>query len=387
MNILIIDNDKKSLDKIQDILSPTSIEYNITSTDTIKEAVQSLDMKEIDIIIVDFVIKNISINNVKELLKHIQSIKTIPIIFVIENLSIDFSQYGLELGSVDYILKPIDPQLLISRLSLYETIMKQNRLLNKTNQLLQKELLKDQDKFKLQEHMLIQQSKTSSMGEMIGAIAHQWRQPLNIIATSIINLETKAELEILDLKEIQRINTKINDTLHYLSKTIDDFRNFFLISHEKQEVNLVDTIESTIDMVQAQFLSYNISICFEYTKTDSFLYMAYNNEIRQVIINILTNSKDAIQLQGEKFKGEIHIELKKEKNFFLIRICDNAGGIEEKIIKKIFHPYFSTKFEGQGTGTALYMSKTIIEQFHNGKLKAYNDSDGACFEIILYLDL
>ena len=385
MNILLIDDDIKCLKKITKIIKSASIEYNITTTHLTTEAIELAQKNKVDLIIIDFVIKDVSGICIVQSLQHIKKTKTIPVLFVVKHIDKRFKQYGFEVGSIDYILKPIDPHLLKSRLTLYSTILSQNKLLYNTNKLLRKEIHKEKNKAKLQEHMLVHQSKTSLMGEMIGAIAHQWRQPLNIIATSMINLETKAELEILDLNEIKRINSKINDTLCFLSQTIDDFRNFFLLSEHKENSNLIEVVESTIDIVKAQFTAHNIKINFDYQKDDSFHYLSYYNELRQVLMNILTNSKDAIELKKEKdIEGEINIKLVKKEQSFRISLSDNGGGIDEKIIKKIFNPYFTTKFEDQGTGIGLYMSKTIIEQFHDGKINAYNQNDGCCFEISLF---
>jgi len=383
MNILIVDSNEKCLNKIHSILLHSFELKDITTTSSTNEALKIVQKKTIDLIILDFIMEDISGFHVAKALQHTQKTKTIPIIFLIDDVNIDFSLYGFEIGSIDYILKPIDPHLLISRITLYNTIIQQNNLLYKTNKLLRKEILKNKDKIKLQEHMLVHQSKTSSMGEMIGAIAHQWRQPLNIIATSMINLETKAELEVLDLKEIKRINQKVNETLNFLSQTIDNFRNFFLISKKKEEVNLVDAIFSTIGLIQVQFKAHNIFINFTYNKIDTFNCFAYKNEIQQVIMNILLNAKDAIELKHQQKEGKINIDLKKKNYGFCINICDNGGGVDQKIIKKIFNPYFTTKFEDQGTGTGLYMSKTIIEQYHEGRLEVRNQELGACFTIIL----
>ena len=385
MNILIVDDDIKCLQKITKIIKSASLEYKISTTHLTTEAITIAQEHNIDLIIIDFTIKDISGICIVQSLQHIKKTKTIPILFVTKHIDDKFTQYGFEVGSIDYILKPIDPQLLKSRLALYNAILTQNKLLYQTNKLLRKEIHKEKEKAKLQEHMLVHQSKTSLMGEMIGAIAHQWRQPLNIIATSMMNLETKAELEILDLNDIKRINTKINETLGFLSKTIDDFRNFFLLSENKEDCNLIEVIESTIDIVKAQFTAHSILINFAYSKDDLFIYTGYYNELRQVLLNILTNSKDAIELKNNNTDGEINIELFRKEQYFKIIVSDNGGGIEDKIIKKIFNPYFTTKFEDQGTGIGLYMTKTIIEQFHDGKIDVYNTEKGCCFEINLYL--
>jgi len=383
MNVLLVDDDKEFLDAVARLLRRMFNDFNVLLTTSGKEAIKVVQNENIDLIFLDL---NMPITNgieIAKILQHTEQTKDIPIIFVTSENYEQFKKEGFELGSVDYISKPIDTNILINKITLYATILRQNLLLEHTNHKLKKKLHKAKDRNKIHEKMMIHNSKTSVMGEMIGAIAHQWRQPLNIIATSMINLETKAELGKLTLSEIQRINTKINSTLAFLSKTIDNFRNFFLLSNEKNSMNLIETIQSTIDIVKIQFTAHNINVEFTYSKDVSFEFEGFYNEIRQVVMNLLANSKDAIELKMKKVEGldgKIAIDINKKDDKYIISICDNGGGVDEKIQSKIFNPYFSTKFAEQGTGIGLYMSKTIIEKLHEGEIRVYNKNDGACFE-------
>ena len=389
MNILVVDDDRVYLESVQMSLKKAYPEVSITLTTNGNEAVSLCQKEDIDLILLDVNMPIINGIKVAKLLQHTKKTKNIPIIFVTSTNYIDFKKEGFGLGAVDYISKPIELNILINRVGLYMTIIEQNKLLLQTNKKLIKRVHKIEDQNKMQEQMLIHQSKTSVMGEMIGAIAHQWRQPLNIIATSMINLETKAELDLLDYKEIKRINSKVNNTLQFLSKTIDDFRNFFVSSKEKKDLNIVEVINSTIDLVSTQFSSHNINIEFKYNKDTMYIINGFYNELRQVILNLFSNSKDAIEIKmryTENMDGEINIELQKDDNGVNIIICDNGGGVPNDIKKKIFNPYFTTKFADQGTGIGLYLSKTIIEKIHHGNISVLNKNSGSCFTISIPKD-
>lgn len=387
MKVLIVDDEIAFTEFIEKVISRAFENIDLVVLNSGKEAISVAQKDDIDLILLDCNMPDISGINVAKLLQHTKRTENIPIVFVTNMNYEDFKKEGFELGSVDYISKPVDVNLLINRLSLYKTIIEQNILLEIANSKLKKKLHKQKSKNEVQEHIILHNSKTSVMGEMIGALAHQWRQPLNIIATSMINMETKAELGTLNLNDIQRINTKINSTLHLLSKTIDDFRNFFLNSHSQQSINLVDVINSTISIVKTQFESHNIQINLFYDQSDNYEFMGYYNEMRQVFLNLLTNSKDAIEINKKNINentGVINITLQKKENYILVKFCDNGGGADEKICKKIFNPYFSTKFAEQGTGIGLFMVKNIIEKLHKGTIQAYNFNDGFCFEVKLF---
>jgi PAS domain S-box-containing protein len=240
---------------------------------------------------------------------------------------------------------------------------------------------------KEQEQLLIQQSKMASMGEMIGAIAHQWRQPLNSLSITKDLLIDDYYEEALDDTKVEKFESKMNNLIQYMSKTIDDFRNFFLPSKEKCHFNLYKEITSIYDIVSAQLSSNNITLSISSNEKHIDLY-SYPNEFKQVIINIINNAKDAIvkQMKNKAIKkGSIDINISKEDNTLKITISDNGGGMSEEVINKVFEPYFTTKFEAQGTGLGLYMAKTIIEKNMNGQLTCHNIENGAIFTISIDL--
>lgn len=220
---------------------------------------------------------------------------------------------------------------------------------------------------------LQQQSKMAAMGEMIGAIAHQWRQPLNVLSVNIQNLEYEYEDNLIDEKFIKEFIEKNNRTISFMSNTIDDFRNFFRVDKEKSYFSVKKAIESSLSMQSAQLKSHNIDSSIT---GDDFEINGYESEFIQVILNLINNAKDAL-IDNEIEKPEINIILKNNE----VLIKDNAGGIKEDVLNRIFEPYFTTKEQGKGTGLGLYVSKMIIEDNMGAALKVSNIDNGAMFEI------
>ena len=239
------------------------------------------------------------------------------------------------------------------------------------------EKIKIENEKKEKTKLLIQQSKMATMGEMIGAIAHQWKQPLNILSLLVDDLIDSYEYNELDDKYIETFSNKSNKQILFMSKTIEDFKNFFKPNKERNSFNLSDSISEVLSIIAVNFKKYNISI--EIQNID-FELSLFENELKQVLINIVNNSKDAI-LENHIRDGKIYIEaLEKDKNL-IIAISDNGGGMSEKVLKNLFKPYFTTK--SKGTGIGLYMCKMILNESLNGDIKAERFKDGSRFEITL----
>ena len=223
------------------------------------------------------------------------------------------------------------------------------------------------------QQVLQHQNKLASMGEMIGAIAHQWRQPLNELGLSIQNLKYDYISNLIDEKFIKDFISHNKDTIMFMSDTIDDFRNFFRVDKDKEDFEIKSTISTALSMLSAQLKDNNINVNII---GDEFIYYGFKSEFQQVILNIINNSKDAL-ISNKVNNPTLDINIKDG----IITIIDNAGGIPQDIINRIFEPYFTTKEQGEGTGMGLYMSKMIIEDNMNGELSVVNDGDGAKFII------
>ena len=231
------------------------------------------------------------------------------------------------------------------------------------------EQLKTQKQINLQDQLLIQQSKLASMGEMIANIAHQWRQPLSIISTSATGIKMQKEMGILDdISEIKSLEI-INENAQYLSNTIDDFRDFFKKSKTKNSINLNNLIDKTLKLILTRLKNKNITII---NNSTDIKFETYESEMIQVFMNIINNSVDAFE--NKTYNKYLFLEAYESNDNIFIKIKDNAGGIEENIINRIFEPYFTTKDSKQGTGIGLYMCNEIIVKHLNGKIFATNES-------------
>jgi len=244
------------------------------------------------------------------------------------------------------------------------------------------EIIKNDEKNKL----LFQQNKMAAMGEMIENIAHQWRQPLSIITTSASSIKLKKEYGILEEKECEESLNYIIDTANYLSNTIDDFRYYFSPERSENLFKSKDLIDKALNIVKISFNTNEIKIIKEIEDCEV---LTFENELLQVIINILNNAEDELIKKDKNFEKYIFIKLFKEKNNLKISIKDNANGINEEIIDRIFEPYFTTKHKSKGTGIGLYMCEEIIKKHMKGTISVsneryiYNNKEyiGAMFEI------
>ena len=231
------------------------------------------------------------------------------------------------------------------------------------------EQLNTQKQIHLQEQLLIQQSKLASMGEMIANIAHQWRQPLSVISSSATGIKLQKELNISDdTLEIKALET-INENAQYLSNTIDDFRDFFKKSKTKNVVNVNNLFEKTLKLILTRLKNKEIKIINNCAHIE---FETYASEMIQVIMNIINNAIDAFD--NKDYNKFLFLEACELENRIVIKIKDNAGGIDENILDRIFEPYFTTKEAKQGTGIGLYMCNEIIVKHLNGKIFATNES-------------
>lgn len=233
------------------------------------------------------------------------------------------------------------------------------------------------------EHLLIHQSRLAAMGEMIESIAHQWRQPLNIIGLAIADIQMKRSLNLLNDSDIDTHSAIINNNIAFMSNTIDDFRNFFSSDKEAVLFDPLHPIEEILTLLGEQLRYANIS--YRIVQQCDHPITGVVNEFKQVILNIINNAQDAIRSIKGSTNGEIIITLRCDTNHLYVDIGDNGGGISPAIIEKIFDPYFTTKLHNKGTGIGLYMSKVIVEQHFHGSLSVENTDLGALFTLRLPL--
>jgi signal transduction histidine kinase len=259
-----------------------------------------------------------------------------------------------------------------------ENLIKEEKEINER---LEKRVDEEQSKQKEQEQLLIQQTRLAAMGEMIGNIAHQWRQPLNALGLVFQNLKFSYEIGELNDEVMDRTVSKAEMLTKNMSKTIDDFRNFFRPNKAKEYFDINKSVLDAVDLVSSTFEHHNIKLEKDFEE-EKIVILGFPNEFSQVVLNIISNAKDAL-IENKVENPKVKIETKIEKDNVCISIKDNALGIKDEIINKIFEPYFTTKGEVQGTGIGLYMSKIIIEKNMNGEIYVENSHEGANFIIKL----
>lgn len=254
--------------------------------------------------------------------------------------------------------------------------------LNTLNLMLEHRIEEESRKRMYNEQILIHQSKLASMGEMIGNIAHQWRQPLTQLATILVGIELKYENNKLSQKTLCEDMREAEGQINFMSKTIDDFKNFFLKDKTKTKFSIKECVDNAIVLIKSSLK--NNMINYEIKIIQDSEILGYKNEVSQVLLNLLANAKD-ILLEREIKTPFIWITISRQKEYAKITIEDNGGGIKHQLLEKIFEPYFTTKHASAGTGIGLYMSKNIIEKNSGGNLKAENTKNGALFTILLDL--
>ncbi len=227
------------------------------------------------------------------------------------------------------------------------------------------------EKNQAKERLLIQQNKLAAMGEMIGSIAHQWRQPLNNI--SLILHFIKDNFKTLPENSLKKYVENAKEQIEYMSQTIDDFRNFYKPSKNKENFDVKSAINASVSILQSQFQKNNISL---HVRGESFKIYGHENEFKQAILNILANALDAIKVSKPETPW-IMIDLHQNT----IELSNNGGQASKEVLERMFEPYFTTKFENKGTGIGLYMTKTILENIE-ATIKVHNTKEGVLFTIV-----
>ncbi|MCG3663851.1 HAMP domain-containing histidine kinase [Aliarcobacter butzleri] len=281
-------------------------------------------------------------------------------IFCILLFIFDFKNRYIGLGYFDLVLVVFALEAMLFTISIaykYNDLKKQNKEFEK---------------------MILQQSKFVKSGEMIANITHQFRQPLNNISYILINLKKRFESEKLDKIFFDKKVNQANEQVSFLSKTIDDFKEFYLQEKEKDDFLVKDSIQNALTILNPDLQKDNINLNLKFETFEDIKIFGVKNELSQVILSLVSNSIDALK---NRYNPKISINVVSSSAEVIIEILDNAGGIKAKNLKKIFEPYFSTKEEGTGIG--LYLSKIIIEESFGGKLQVQNIKDGAKFSIFI----
>jgi signal transduction histidine kinase len=393
-SILIVDDNQANLDTlrylIDDIEFNKNVQIEVIEAKSGNEALSLALKHDFALIILDIQMPVMDGFEVAKYLKKSSKTKDVPIAFLTAAYkSQQMREYGLHLGAFDYFLKPIDPLILVPKIKLYVNFYTITNELKDTNAGLEKKVQEGIEKNQKMEQKLFQAEKLSSMGEMIGNIAHQWRQPLSVISTAATGIKAQKEYEMLTDEFLLDSLDTINDTAQYLSKTIDDFKNFIKGDEKsKKEFNLLSDINKCLEIESSIIKQNDINMVLNVPEDISL--WGFPNALVQCLVNLINNAKDALLKLDERY---IFIDASEDETDVTLRIKDNGGGIEDHIMDKVFEPYFTTKDKAQGTGLGLYMTYAIITGALNGMISvqnseySYNGKDYKGAEFIIKLPL
>ena len=259
-----------------------------------------------------------------------------------------------------------------------------NEALEELNKTLEQRVNSEIEKNAKKDTIMMAQSRQAAMGDMISMIAHQWRQPITAIGMGAQNIQLDIELEDIDTKRFDMKLTKIVEQTEFLSKTIDDFRNFLKPNKKPSSCMFCKIAEDTLTIIGKSLENNNITL--EKSYEDDLEITTFRNEVIQVLLNIINNSKDVMKIK-EMDDGIIWLNISHNDEMAIFKICDNAGGIPDDILPRIFEPYFTTKEEKGGTGLGLYMSQMIVEKHLKGTIKAQNIDNGLCMRVSIPLNI
>jgi len=383
VKVLYVDNESKNRDDYYGIFKVFFHDIDVVSNG--EEGLEYFTNNKYDLIITTIDLPYMSglelVQKIREISRHI----TILVLSSEQKHFIEFIRLGVD----GYILKPIEVEQFINiiykvietlhnKQALYEYRVELEKLvdektakLQELNNSLEQKIQEEVEKNIKHEKYLSNQSKLIAMGEMIGNIAHQWRQPLSYISTAATGMRVKKEMNMLADDEFFDYCDKINENSQYLSQTIDDFRDFIRGDTELIEFSLKEDTNSFIKLVDAIIKEHGIILILDLN--DDITIQGYPNELIQCFINIFNNAKDAFILNDiDEEQRFVFITQRVEDNNIVISFRDNAGGIAKEILPKVFDPYFTTKHQAQGTGLGLHMSYNLVVRGMNGSLKVEN---------------
>jgi len=381
--ILIIDDSRFICRQVKNILEPRN--YNIEAVYNAKDGLRKFIQNDYNLIILDMELPDMHGTEVLKIIRAQKRHQLTPVMVLSGTTDANVIRDILKNGANDYLKKPFVYEEFILKVDLWIDYHKKEQSLKNTtielenlNKNLKKIIDEKVEEIRKKDEIVALKARQAQMGEMISMIAHQWRQPLNALGAAIGFLDIKLSSEQKKSDDIENVLSKMNNYLQHMSQTIDDFRDFFKPQKEKKSTNLETIFTKAYTLVEATLKSTNIEVNTTIDNPQNL--KTYENELIQVVINILKNAADVL-IEKQIPNPTIFVEIKSNT----ISIEDNAGGIPDEIVTKVFEPYFSTKSKN-GTGLGLYMSRTIIQQHCDGELTVENTQNGAKFTISLPIE-
>jgi len=371
LTVLAVDDVLANRISLQYLIEEYCDDIDVILAESGEEALKITYTLEINLIILDIQMPGMDGFATAKYLKTNPKTSNIPIIFLTAAFKKEeFQQKGFEIGAIDYLTKPIEDQQFINKIKLYKEVILKTKELEAVNNNLYKSLQEEirlKETIQRQHREIAEQSKMVALGDMLSNIAHQWRQPLSIISTCSSGMSLKKEMGILTDEELSENLEKITEITIQLSNTIDGFRSN-IFEDIKTKCNLAEFIRNTINSKSYIFEQNNITLIQDFDDTIEIITLP--NSLQQSLLNILINSIEALEnITGDKF---IFIDLYLQDDLVTISIKDNAGGIEQQDIQKVFEPYFTTKHQKQGIGLGLTnVYNNVVTNLH-GKIKLDN---------------
>ncbi|HBG07128.1 MAG: hybrid sensor histidine kinase/response regulator [Geobacteraceae bacterium GWC2_58_44] len=422
--ILIIDDDSNNLAILSAVLQEYS--YRIFVAEDGESGISRAVLTRPGLILLDVLMPGIDGFETCRRLKSIEGTRDIPVIFMTALAETDHKVRGFAVGAVDYVTKPLQREEVLARVGVHlhirhlakelqdaneslekrvaertvtlagmneelqkevverklaeEALAVKQRELEALNADLEQRVVEEVEKNLEKDRILFHNARLAAMGELLSNIAHQWRQPLNSLGLLLQGalLEFKEGRQNLD--SFTLCVKKCMEIVNSLSKIISVFQSFFMPEGVRARFDPIDMVEKAFSIVRASYEQNGIAVRIVNDGTHAMT--GFGIEFSQVVLNLLNNAKDVLIERGTPDPA-VEIRCGCEDGRNLITISDNAGGIPEDILDKIFDPYFTTKFKSQGTGMALYMSKMIIEKSMGGRLSVRNRHEGAEFSVEL----
>ncbi|MBF0488143.1 MAG: hybrid sensor histidine kinase/response regulator [Nitrospirae bacterium] len=374
--VLIVDDEPGFRQLLRQILQD---KYNLSFAGSGAVALELAQSIRPDLILLDIVMPEMDGYETCNRLKADATTADIPVIFISALSDSAEIVSAFKGGAVDYVRKPLQSDVVIARI---ETHLKLYNL----QRHLENRVVEEIKRRRLEEQMLIQQSKMAAMGEMISAIAHQWKQPLNTLGLVMQDVEDAFKAGEVDTGYLKEFVNNGMDLINLMSHTVDDFQNFLKPSKHKGIFDVTEAFYEVVRLFSNILKSNAITVAINTPKTHPIYATGYRNELKQVILNLINNSRDAINSARKRGvitkDGYVTIDIEEVDDKVVINVSDNGGGIDNDVIDKLFDAYVTTKGEG-GTGIGLYMSRAIIEGKMNGRITASNIEGGASFSIEL----
>jgi C4-dicarboxylate-specific signal transduction histidine kinase len=406
--VLIVDDRQENLSSLEALLNDMPID--LVQAQSGNEALRHALYTDFALVLLDVQMPEMDGFETAELMRKIPKTREVPVIFITAGMKDQYHLFkGYEAGAVDYLMKPINPIILRSKVRVFCDLYQHRRELERVQATLEvqnEELLGNQAELEAQnerllkahhelqeetaekllavegsrksELLMIQQSRMAAMGEMLNNIAHQWRQPMNVLGLKVQEIGLSYELGTFNQQLLDSNIAKVMEILEHMSQTIADFQGFSAPDKEKSVFRVNPVVAKMVSLVRGNFLELGITV--ELDNSGEPQINGYPNEYGQVLLNLLANAKDALREKGTS-GALITVRTWTDDGRAVLTITDNAGGIEENILVKIFDPYFTTKESAKGTGIGLFMSKTIIEKNMGGRLTVRNVVGGAEFSI------